>query len=239
MKWFLALLTFLMCLQSVHAEQSDEWMTFYYKKPSPEEVEARIREFVVKGHLKDQNAQPPIVGFLSEVMAQNPAKVQGWLKSWENLEEESREVLLGAAWMSDTGEARAYFKTIERDEFLKEQAPKILDQEVDNPSALDMLWGCFMATGDVKPIRKIVSAFELSKYAGALKRFRDSKKTEQDKKEAYMDVTFQAAIWSLESNCRQHAKVLEHCEKIHAEADLPELQKKWLGQVLEKVKGTP
>lgn len=108
--------------------------------------------------------------------------------------------------------------------------------EVNNPATLDMLWGYFLATGDEKPIRRIVSALDLSKHAGALDKFKTSEKTDQNRKEAYLDVTFQAARWSLESNSRQHPQVLKYCESILGDPNLPKNQSLWLGVVLSKVK---
>jgi hypothetical protein len=231
--WILFLLLF---LSTAHGEEAvEEWMTFYYKKPAPESVGANLRELIRKGHLDDQMSHPPIVGFLSEVMAQNPGKVRGWLKEFEDLQEAKREAILGAAWMSNTEESRAYFKEAGLEEYENNQAPKILEMEVNSPTILDMLWGSFLATGDIRPIRRLVSAFELSKHSGAVERYKNSR-TEENEKEAHLEMTFRAAMWSLESNCQQHPKVLGHCEKIFTEKDLPVEQKKRLGEVLAKMK---
>ena len=56
----------------------------------------------------------------------------------------------------------------------------MLKKEIDSPSVLDMLWGYFFATGDEAPIRRIVSALNYSKYAGAMDRYETSKKTADD-----------------------------------------------------------
>jgi hypothetical protein len=186
--------------------------------------------------LKDENAQPPVVAFLSQVMAANPKQIPQWLDEFKDLDEKQRTALWAAAWYSDTEEARAFFKEQQFEPYIENQAPKILDMEVNNPTTLDMLWGHFMATGKEESIRRIISAFGLSKHAGALERFKTSEKTEQDKKEAYLDVTFQAAQWSLESNCRQHPLVLKHCKAIFADPKLPKDQSLWLGTLLSKVK---
>lgn len=232
----LSILFSLLLLSTAHGEEAvEDWMTYYYKKPTPELVVPRVRELASQGLLKDEHAHPPIIAFLSLVMAQNHTQVGTWLKELGDLKESEHDVVLAAAWYSDTEEARAHFKAIGREEFLQEKAPKILEQPLDNPSALDMLWGYFLATGDQKPIRRLVSALDLAKYTGAeqLKYDRDS---EEAQKALLLNVTFKAAVWSLESNCRQHPVVLEHCEKLFAEKDLPEVQKRWLGAILGKVK---
>lgn len=218
------------------AEARDDWMTYYYKSPSPDLFSKELRLLTDKGLLANENAQAPIIAFLSQVMSLNAKRIPEWIEEFSNIDEKQRKVLLAAAWYSDTEEARELFKTKNLDAYLKQKAPKILEVEVNNPSALDMLWGYFFATGDSTPIRRIVTALSLSKYAGALDRFKTSDKTAKDRNEAYLDVTFQAARWSLESNCKAHPLVLEYCEKIFADDSTPKDQSLWLGVILSKVK---
>jgi len=217
-------------------ETGENWMTFYYKAPSPDAFSKEVLAMADRGLLKDENAQAPIIAFLSQVMSANPKRIPEWIDEASDLDEKQYNALLAAAWYSDTAEARDLFKKQERDAYLNEKAPDILVIDVNNPSTLDMLWGYFMATGDSAPVRRIVSALSLSKYSGALDRFKTSEKTEKDKKEAYLDVTFQAAQWSLESNCKAHPRVLAHCEAIFADKVTPKDQSLWLGVILSKVK---
>jgi hypothetical protein len=231
-----SLLCLILTLPAVTGQTSGEdWLSSYYKKPTPDVLVKNVRSLAKEGVLKKESAKPPLVAFFSRIMAQNPQQIDGWLTELGDLEEEEKEVLYTAAWFSDTEEARAYFTKHKMDAYLH-KAPDILQMEADEPSKLDMFWGYFMATGDIKPIRRVVSALELSKYEGAAKRYQSSAQTDQDKKEAYLDATFQSAMWSLESNCRQHPLVLEHCEKLFAEEKLPKGQRLWLAVVLSKVK---
>jgi len=108
--------------------------------------------------------------------------------------------------------------------------------EVNNYATLDMLWSYFFATGEEKSIRRLISALELSKYSGAVEKFENSEKAEKDVKEAYFDAAFQAALWSLESNCRQHPLVLKYCETIFKEQELSKEERLWLGVLLSKLK---
>jgi len=173
---------------------------------------------------------------MSQVMAQNPKNVTGWLKEFEDLDEKQRNAVLSAAWYSDTETADAYFKENKLKAWAEQDSPEILEMKVDNPATLDMLWGYFMATGDKAPIRRIVSAFQLAKYSGAAKRYKNSEKTAQDKQEAWLDATFQAAQWSLQNNCTQHPKVLEYCEAIFRDKGTPKGESLWLGIILSKLK---
>jgi len=237
MKRLIIALLSLVAFQTALAEKpSSNWMTFYYKNPTPDKFVEEVRSLTKAGMLKDENAQAPILAFLSQVMAANHKKIPDWLEAFSDLDKDQSRVLLAAAWYSDTDEARAYLEKHKVDDFLKSKAPKILEMDVTNPSILDMLWGYFTATGSEEPIRRIVSAFSLSKYSGAIGRYKTSEKTEQDKKEAYMEATFQAAQWSLEANGRQHALVLKHCETIFADPNLPKDQSLWLAVILSKLK---
>ena len=220
----------------VKEEPSADWMTFYYKSPSPERFVDEVRALTDSGVFKDRNSQPSFIAFLSQVMVQNPKKVAGWLKEFEDLDEKQHTVVLAAAWYSNTEAAQTYFKEKKLKAWAEQDSPSILEMKVDNPATLDMLWGYFMATGEQSPIQRIVSAFQLSKYSGAAKRYRESKQTEQDQKEAWLDATFQAAQWSLETNCSQHPKVLEHCEAILRDKGTPKAESLWLALVLAKVK---
>ena len=242
----IVLASFLLAQTSFSIAQSDDtategkpntnWMTFYYKSPMPERFVNELRAMTDAGILKDDKSQPSFIAFFSQVMAQNPKKVREWLKEFENLDEKQRTTILAAAWYSDTDAAKAYFKEKQLNHWVEQIAPDILEMKVDNPATLDMLWAYFMATGKKAPIRRIVSALQLSKYSGAAKRYRESKQTDQDKKEAWYDATFQAAQWSLKANCNQHPKVLEHCEHIFRDKSTPKAESVWLGLILTKVK---
>ncbi|WP_395736814.1 hypothetical protein [Prosthecobacter sp.] len=232
----LLLLVFWGTHSSFAAEAREDWLTTYYKAPTPDAFSEEVRALVDQGVLKNENSQPPLVAFLSRVMAANPTRIAGWLEEFSDLAKEQRQILLAAAWYSDTDEAREVFQKEKQEVFLKKRAPNILEMEVNNPSALDMLWGYFMATGDAAPIHRIVTALSLAKHAGALERFKTSEKTDKDKETAYLDATFQSAMWSLQSNCTTHPRVLEHCEAIYADKTLPADQGLWLATVLAKVK---
>jgi len=123
-------------------------ITIFGMAPSPDAFSKQVRAMADRGLLKDENAQVPIIAFLSQVMSANPKRIPEWIDEASDLDEKQRNALLAAAWYSDTAEARDLFKKQERDAYLKEKAPDILVIDVNNPSTLDMLWGYFMATGD-------------------------------------------------------------------------------------------
>jgi len=89
---------------------------------------------------------------------------------------------------------------------------------------LDYLWVEFMATGDEKPVKKIIDALNLP--------YNKNKKnpTDRDLDDA---ITKYSAKWSLRSNAEQHKKVLEIIEKEAQSAKGP--LKKELEEILSDV----
>lgn len=48
-------------------------------------------------------------------------------------------------------------------------------------------------------------------------------------------MTFKSAMWSIESNCRNHPLVLEHFRTIFYDSETPKSQSLWIGVILSKV----
>ena len=106
--------------------------------------------------------------------------------------------------------------------------------QINHPVQLDMLWWDFFATGRIKPIQKLVSVLEYSKYAGAIGAYKKSKKTQADLKKAMKDAIFQALVWSLRSNCRHHELVRNYCLYILQKEKLSDVQRLHLAIMMEK-----
>lgn len=231
------LFTLAIVMPALGQEYDQDWLLRYYQDPKPEKLVEQVRASARQGLLKDDKAGPLFVGFLSQVMAQNPKEIARWLLELHSLDEEQRSTVVTAAWYSDTEEARACFKDPAlKDSAFLQKPPKILELELDRPQVLDLLWGSFMATGDVKNIRRLVESLSLCEHLGAAERFKTSAKTEEDNEKAVLELTFNSALWSLQANCGQHPKVLEYCERIYGDGTLPKDQGVWLGVVLSKVK---
>ena len=231
---------FLLCLlvHSVNAEdENQDWITHYYKDPSPDRFVAEVRRLSRTGIMSRRGARGPLTAFLSRILNANPDHIKQWVDALMELPEEDKNILLDATWYSDTKEGRQYLKDKGSSEHFKMDAPDILELDLTTPGTLDMLWGYFMATGQKEPIFRIVKALELGKFQGALERFKSSElKTEKEKKEAISEAIFRAAMWSLESNCKLHPRVLEYCEQIFMTDTLPRAQKLWLAVILSKIK---
>ena len=215
--------------------QVGDWFTNYYKKPTPEKLLGELEKLHKKGILKNADSTPTFISFISQIMITNPKMVPQWLEKAKSLSKDQKDTLYMAAWISRTLEAKDFFTKNNLSDF-QQKAPDLLSLEVQHPSTLDMFWGAFFATGKQEPIRSIIKSFELSKYTGAIERFKNGDKSEKANSELLLEATFQSATWSLESNCHQHPKVLEHCIKIHSDPKLTDIQRLWLTIVLAKVK---
>jgi len=226
----------LTALIAIADADASDWINSYYKSPSPNRFIPEVRDMVKEGALKRKKSKLFIIAFLSQVMRANPDKIEGWLEEFENIDDDQKSVLYASAWYSHTEQALRFFKQRKLHKYLEQPALDILALKVDNPSVLDMLWGYYFATGEEEPIRRIITAFDYSKFAGALEKHKDSEKTKQQIDEIYWDVLFGAAMWSLDSNCRQHQAVQNICETILDSQDLSDIQNCWLQTVMHNVK---
>ncbi|GAA5495681.1 hypothetical protein Rhal01_01860 [Rubritalea halochordaticola] len=226
-----------MCLLLIGLARAEhDWVSSYYLNPAPEDFVKEVKAIAESGELDKADLHPSLIGFLSQVMAQNPKKVDTWLTQLEDLKEKDRTTLLVAAWFSDTQGARDYFTQRGLNEYLQSKPKSILEMKIQTPESLDLLWGYFFARGDEASIRHIVTAFDLAKYEGSLDRYKYENQSLEAQQAAYLEATFQAAVWSVESNCKQHSRVLEYCEKIFTAQDLSKAQREQLGKILVRVK---
>ena len=167
---------------------SSDWVSSYYRDPQPDRFVSEIHRRSKAGKLSTRNAEPPLVAFLSRVIAANPEKLEGWMAALADLPENDKETLHKAIWFSNTAAGKAYFQQQGLLTYLAEPAPDVVQIKIASPAVLDMLWGCFLATGDEVPVRRIVSAFNYYPYAGALERYRTSQRTGDDARQAHYNV---------------------------------------------------
>jgi hypothetical protein len=211
---------------------SPGWVDAYYRNPQPDRFVAEVRARSKSGKLSAPKAAPPMVAFLSRVMADNPEKIAVWMAALADLPESDKETLHKAIWLSRTTAGKAYLEKEGLLKYLAQPAADILKLPIESPAVLDMLWGYFFATGDEAPIRRIVSAANYYPSLGALERYKTSARTEADARQAQKEVIFRAAMWSLGSNCRQHRRVKEICDKLLEGGDLNPTERNCLKTVL-------
>lgn len=85
---------------------------------------------------------------------------------------------------------------------------------------LDWLWQDYLVNGQLQAIEKITTALKLSSYSGALNKAKSIHAsrplTTEEKQAALFDAVFSAAMWSLESNAKQHSAVLAELIRIES-----------------------
>ena len=188
-------------------KQFHNWPTYYYQKPHPEQVIPFLQWMDKKGLLSDKAARPPMIAFFSIIFHDNPKLLPQWMEEFNNLGPDTRKMCWLALQYSYSELATDYFKrmlTEVSDEdkpfiakILTTDAPSILESEIHYVYQLDMLWGCFLASGDTRYVDKIIDALPMMK-------------DESDQRRTLIGL---AARWSLTSNAKQHKVVLKFCKK--------------------------
>ena len=204
----------------------DDWLTYYYRDPRPDQTVAQLKAWSSEGTLQNANARAPLTGFLSQVFRQNAAQIAEWYEQCKNLPKADLEFIAMAIWMSNTKEGRELIQKKHPGAFGEKDPPDILTLKLDSASALDLLWGYYFATGDSKALRRIIAMF---RYADAPKQVKGL----PDRRAPFYTVLPEAAKWSLGSNAQQHPKVLEDCRKLLISDQLNETEKKWLDEALQ------
>lgn len=205
----------------------DDWLTFYYRNPRPDQLVAQLKAWSTEGTLQDKQARAPLVGFLSQVFRHNADRIDDWYSQVRDLPAADLETVTMALWMSDTKEGKQLLHKEQPGVFDDNPPPDILKLKLDTPSTLDLLWGYYFATGDSKALRRIVSMFN---YADAP----DKVEGVPDDRTPLYKTLPGAAKWSLSSNATQHPKVLADCKKMLADGQLNATEKEWLDKTLQQ-----
>jgi hypothetical protein len=205
----------------------DDWLTFYYRNPRPDQLVPQLKAWSAEGTLQDKQARAPLVGFLSQVFRLNAARIEEWYSQVKDLPAEDLETVSMALWMSNTKEGKQLLHKEHPGVFDENPPPDILKLKLDTASTLDLLWGYYFATGDSQALRRIVSMFN---YADAP----DKVKGVPDDRSPLYKTLPDAAKWSLSSNASQHPKVLADCKKMLTDGQLNATEKEWLDKTLQQ-----
>lgn len=216
-------------------EESDKWINDYHVSPKPNEA---VYAYIVHCPLTDKKGELAVAGLsiFKVIFQENPYLIDHLIAQIKTASEEQRKKiiimlhLLGKLDKIDIPSEISEFR-------VKATAIKLPDPYGETLSGhqQDMLWAEFLATGRIKPIRKLVTNLEYSKYAGSLDGYKKSKQTDEDKLNAYKEALFQSAVWSIKSNCQQYELVAKYCVYLYEHGDLSTEEKKRLGFILSKV----
>jgi len=186
---------------TVGGRDFEQWVSFYYVHPAPEEIAEALRIVDSEGYFQNDNVQAPLSGFFAEVFRANPERISGWVAPYAG--RKSMHILYSALWVADSSQSRAALALLQTianpaDRLLIESLlvggpPSIGDTTVDSPAVLDYLWGRFMASGAEEPVIRVIQEMQSASPGSGTTQMLISG----------------AANWSVSANARQHIRVLE------------------------------
>jgi hypothetical protein len=213
-----------------------KWMNFYYRSPSPEKAIDAYLYYAQSKLNESKSGFFPVFSFFLEIFKNNSYLYPYLIDLYKSQNTKTKIYILyllrygncdfGNFANNLSKEENALYQKL-----LTEQVPNPYG-EINNPSQLDMLWGEFLANGSYKPIKRIVETLELAKYKGYVEKYKNSNKTEDDRMKAYYDAIYQAAKWSLKSNCSQHMLVNDYCNYLYNNETLSETIRLELKEIL-------
>lgn len=174
----------------------NDWLTFFYQHQRIDLLGEMVTRLDRDGVLGKASARAPIVAFLSVLLRRADVRGEEWVRSVD-VAPRGREVLLEALWRAGMGPAATRIAVAQGlpSERFGEPPPDLLGMPLDAPGDLDMMWGAFMASGDVAFPRRILAVLDAPPRAAG--------ETPQ------RAILVKVARWSLASNARQHPVVLQ------------------------------
>lgn len=224
------------------SKEHEGWMMGYYQHPEPTRLLHHFRT-----SKNDQNAFKPNTRlFCAEVLRSNPQAAHDLLARLKGEEPVVR--MIGVVAFLDAGysltnlleampaEDRERFKVIpEKVPILPDPYDLVPDTQnfIKVPSAFDMLWSQFLATGDPKPVRTIASGLEWRKEGKDFLALRKSgKKPDGVTVDLVKGVSYMAAGWSLGSFYRNHPLVTDYIDAWKKDSTTPTVIREELGTLL-------
>ncbi len=211
---FTCLMALLLIADSALAEQNfesaediEKWMDNYHINPQPQTLPPAIKYLSSSGVLDNNSAKPPVFGFLASAFQNYPDEKAGWIQNLDSLNEKHLDVIVYGLWFADLDNTQEWIDPIlDKHPGLKEKLAHLLKTSptplleiplIQGPWVLDALWGGFFASGASPPVRRIISTLV----------WLDAKDSRRKM------LIGGAAKWSLQSNARQHPKVMKICEE--------------------------
>jgi hypothetical protein len=210
-------------------DDHNQWLQHFYQTKDIGQFDGYWNMVVTQRLLEKSNAISPIVGFTSQLLHRYPALIKGRFDDPSLYPENQREIIYSILWLSDTNEGGAILNSHKDNPFQGKQPPRIASWQIKSAGDLDFCWGWFFATGDTAAVDAVISALDLGKDAGALKKYPTSAKAQADKRAAMNDAIFGAAMWSLGSIGRTNHDVAKRIAILFFSATTPKDRKIWLG----------
>lgn len=222
--------------KEITQKEYEKFSLEYHKNPNPNlAVQAYLKHASL--FQEEQHINFSTISFFYNIFKRNRYLIKYLIQDVQN--EDSSAKLKVALMLSLLDDDAKIIKTILKDEKALQGLVSYVKNELFNPiitpKKLDIFWGDFFATSRFIPILELVKTLEYAKYNGAVKAYKNSAKTKDDYDRAIKDAIFQAAYWSIQSNCHQHELVRNYCLYILKKEKLPNLAQLYLAIIMEKI----
>lgn len=220
-------------------QEAAEWLMSYYKNPDPVKAISGVQSIIgLDPSWVNDNLH--VLTFFRRIFSDNPFLFKNIARNFNLFSKEDQKKFLLISAISNDLELISVASSKDKEEFLtfynssKQIIVPEINEEINSPVQLDILWSEFLATGRYEPIKQIVSALALEKYKGNLDKIKSGeiKVTSDIEHNAYLEATYQSAVWSILSNCKQMHLVFKYCTFIYQNEPLDESIKNQLGSIL-------
>jgi hypothetical protein len=145
-----------------HGNEFRGLTTYFYRHSNPELV-PKIIEYLSSEAIKTRDRQPPLIGLLSSIFRQYPGRVQTWVELAAG--RTAKGIVAQALWYADRQQdARNVLQSSgfspKSVAWLEKQPASPLRFKISNADHLDILWGAFFGSGDIRYVQKIIGAVE-------------------------------------------------------------------------------
>ena len=215
-----------------------KWFEKYYENPKPESALSYYLFYSQSTLSDNESSFWPVFSIFLEIVQNNNYLLPQFIDCYKTQDLKTKIYLLYLLIYSKIGTDDFYenLDGEEKNTYLDIKDSQMYDiyGTISDPSHLDMLWATFMASGSYKPILKLIQTLDYTKYQGDLDKFKDSQKTEEDRQKAINNAIYDALVWSLKSNCKQHELVLNYCNWAYQYEKLTDVQKDELKRIIIK-----
>ena len=183
-------------------EKLGEWMQGYYQHREADKLPAMVALAHKHKIFENSTASGSVVGFFSQLVNEKPERL-ALFTNWEKPSAAELKTVALISWWSLSETGNKYLAENEPD-WTKVPCQGIANLHINRADELDLCWGAFFATGKPAMIEPIIGALELYKYTGSLEAIKKGDQSKQKVDEAILEAVFQAAVWSLTANGRDH-----------------------------------
>jgi hypothetical protein len=195
-----------------------KWINDYRKDPDPQRLPQAVKAMSDFGVTRDTDQSGVYIGFVAGVLGANPKIADELITKMFPLPPEDQVLVIkGIAYSGLPRWRDTLKKYVERmparrvliEKYLYGNKPTLTEMSIkDDSSVIDLNWGYYFATGWEAPVRRIVTALELS--------------LDKDKVD-YLTIGAMAK-WTLAQNAARNDDLLRMLKKISTDVD-PKLRK--------------